>query len=112
MSEDGGCDQRYGSDFRNTFLLAVLVYVATMGTTICLYRWRRSEAIRLLFGPAAVLIWVLVGADGMTPKTWEHWYGKSDPIGTITTTTSRRSSACRSARRQWITTTTLGNFDD
>jgi hypothetical protein len=62
--------ERYGSDFRNTFLLVGVVYILTIGTTVSLYRRRRSEAIRLLFGPAAVLVWVLVGADGMAPKTW------------------------------------------
>ena len=93
FSESGGCDQLYGSDFRNTFLLVVVVYVFTIGTTVSLYRWRRSEAIRLLFGPAAVLVWVLVGADGMTPKTWEHSSGDQVTVKT----TSRR----RALMRKW-----------
>jgi hypothetical protein len=83
FSEGGGCDRLHGSDFRNTFLLASVVFALTMGTTVWLYRWRRPEAVRLLLGPAAVLVWVFLGADGMTPKTWAQPSATQVTVNTV-----------------------------
>ena len=83
-----GCDAMWGNDFRNSFVLVGVVYVLTMAATLMLYRWRFSETSRALLGPAAVALWLVVGSDGMTPKTWHHWSGEQMTVST----TSRRQS--------------------
>jgi len=75
FSEGGGCDELYGNDFRNAFVLAGVCYVLTMGATVLLYRLGWPEATRVLLGPTAMVLWLFVGADGMTPKTWQRWSG-------------------------------------
>jgi hypothetical protein len=71
FSAGGGCDASYGSDFRNVFLLACVVYLATLITTVWIYRLDWPQRRRFAVGPLAVAAWIVVGADGMTPKTWQ-----------------------------------------
>jgi hypothetical protein len=71
FSEGGGCDASYGSDFRNVFLLACVVYVLTLVMTVWMYRLDWPRRRRFVVGPLPVAIWVVLGADGMTPKTWQ-----------------------------------------
>jgi len=72
LSEGGGCDDLYGNDFRNTFLLACVAYALTFSITVSLYRLRLSKGGLLVLGPAPMVLWLIMGADGMTPKTWEQ----------------------------------------
>ena len=72
FSEGGGCDQLYGNDFRNVAALAAVVYLLAISITLLVHRLRWSERARLLAAPAAVVVWLFVGSDGMTPKTWER----------------------------------------
>jgi len=64
----------------------------TISTTVFLYRRRRSTSVRVLLGPAAVMLWLFVAADGMTPKTWQH--GSEDHP--MVSTTSRRHALMKS----------------
>jgi hypothetical protein len=70
------------------FSAASVVYVLTLSTTFLLYRLRRSETVRVLLGPTAVVLWLWAGADGMTPKTCHHWSGEQVTVST----TSRRQA--------------------
>jgi hypothetical protein len=51
FSEGGGCDEGYGSDFRNSLILAALVYVVVLLTTVATYRFALRQTIRLWSGP-------------------------------------------------------------
>ena len=48
------------------------MYALTFSITVSLYRLRLSKRWLLLLGPAPMVLWLIVGADGMTPKTWEQ----------------------------------------
>src|SRR5262249_12372496 len=70
FSEAGGCDALYGNDFRNVFVLCCLAYAVTLVTTVWILRLNWPATRRYIVGPLAVMVWVVIGADGMTPKTW------------------------------------------
>lgn len=70
FSEAGGCDASYGNDFRNVFVLCCLVYAAALVTTVSIDRLDWPISRRYMVGPIAVVAWMVIGADGMTPKTW------------------------------------------
>jgi len=76
----------------------------TLSTTFVLYRRRNSQTVRGVLGPAAVVIWLVVGFDGMTPKTWRHWAGEQLTVST----TSRRQALMK----QWyeLCERTLGAY--
>ena len=90
FGESGGCDERYGSDFRNVFLLVCVVYAIALLSTVWAYRLGWSALIRDAVGPLAVAVWVVVGADGMTPKTWLVREGDGVAVET------------RSRRHEWM----------
>lgn len=75
FSEGGGCDLSYGNDFRNTFVLAAVVYALTIAIAVVSYRLRWPELTRVALASTVVLAWLIVGANGMTPKTWTYWSG-------------------------------------
>ena len=71
----GGCDETWGNDFRNTLVLAGLVYVLTGAMAVFIYRLRWLERTRLVLAPTMILLWVVMGSDGMTPKTAQNRSG-------------------------------------
>lgn len=107
LSEGGGCDALYGNDFRNTFLLACVAYSLTLSLTLFLYRLRLSKGSLLLLGPAPIVLWLIVGADGMTPKTWEQ-------TEYVTEVVVRLSGARQGLMRSWyeMCERTLGRGPD
>lgn len=68
------------NDFRNMFILAAVVYILS----VVLITWLRQTKLglsgRLLLAPLWVFAWLIVGADGTTPRAGQVVNSGEDPV--------------------------------
>jgi hypothetical protein len=67
------------NDFRNMFLLAALLYAASVWLVVWLSRRSTRLPLKLLVAPAFIYLWLVVGSDGNTAKAGQERYSGEDP---------------------------------
>jgi hypothetical protein len=69
-------------DFRNMFVLAFFLYVASFFLVTWLSRRRLPLAAKVLISPVMLYLWLVIGSDGNTPKAGQMLYGGEKPTRT------------------------------
>jgi hypothetical protein len=67
------------NDFRNIFLLVLLLGLATVAGVVALYRRPLRLEVRLALAPLLFVAWLLVGIDGNTAKAGQALNAGVDP---------------------------------
>lgn len=67
------------NDFRNMFLLASLVYAASISWIVFLRRRSLRLRLRLALAPAFIVLWLILGSDGTTTKAGQVLYAGENP---------------------------------
>ena len=68
------------NDFRNMFLLAAVVYTLSVVWVVWLRQTRCAFSMRLTLAPLWVFAWLIVGADGTTPRAGQLVNSGEDPV--------------------------------
>jgi len=67
------------NDFRNVYLLALVLYLLTIVGVVALYRGGAGLGLRLGVAPLLLLVWLIVGIDGNTAKAGQVLNAGVDP---------------------------------
>ncbi len=67
------------NDFRNTFLLAALLYALSILWITALRNIRLPRPLRLALAPLFILLWLIAGSDGNTARAGQLVYVGQDP---------------------------------
>jgi hypothetical protein len=69
-------------DFRNIFVLVVILYAASFLLVTWLSRQTLSLAGKVIASPLMLYLWLVIGADGNTPKAGQMLFGYEKPLRT------------------------------
>jgi hypothetical protein len=68
------------NDFRNMFLLAALIYLLSIVFIVWVRQGQLGLGSRLILAPLWVFLWLIIGADGTTPRAGQLVNSGVDPV--------------------------------
>jgi hypothetical protein len=69
-------------DYRNMFVLVLLLYIASFFVVTTVSRRRLPLGTKVLISPVMLYLWLVIGSDGNTPKAGQMLFDHQKPART------------------------------